>query len=269
MPLRGLDAELDEPLSARESPNDTSNEPDDPEVVVARRVHDVEDFWARTYPDLFGTPYEPISGGFFPYGPDTDVPPCGTPPPSYEQIAGNAFYCPEADLIGWDADALIPDLYEQFGPFTLGIVFAHEIGHAIQTARRHRRAHDPHRATGGLLRGAWTKDVAAGNSESFAVKEKDLDTSVAGFLELRDGIEVTQSDPFAHGSGFDRVGAFQDGFEEGASRCARYDEDDPPVVRRDRLHEPGGLRPWRQPAARPDPLRVGHRSGGLLARALR
>ena len=28
---------------------------------------------------------------------------------------------------------LIPDLYDEFGGFTIGIVFAHEFGHAIQT----------------------------------------------------------------------------------------------------------------------------------------
>ena len=36
--------------------------------------------------------------------------------------------------------------------------------------------------------------------------------------------------PDAHGSGFDRVSAFQDGYERGVAECARYEDDPPPVV---------------------------------------
>jgi predicted metalloprotease len=51
-----------------------------------------------------------------------------------------------------------------------------------------------------------------------------LDQAIAGFLELRDGIGVDALDPQAHGTGFDRIGAFQEGFAQGAARCADYPE---------------------------------------------
>jgi predicted metalloprotease len=53
---------------------------------------------------------------------------------------------------------------------------------------------------------------------------------VGGFLELRDTVGVSAGDPAAHGSGFDRVSAFQDGFDRGPERCMGYEEDPPEVV---------------------------------------
>ena len=50
--------------------------------VVKAALTDVSDFWQRTYEDLYGTPYQPISGGFWPYGPGTEQPPCGSPAPA-------------------------------------------------------------------------------------------------------------------------------------------------------------------------------------------
>ncbi len=48
-----------------------------------------------------------LEGGFWTYGPDTpseDLPPCPGVT-SYDDIAQNAFYCPDADLIAWDREA--------------------------------------------------------------------------------------------------------------------------------------------------------------------
>ena len=49
---------------------------------------------------------------------------------------------------------------------------------------------------------------------------------MAGFLELRDEVGVVRADhPAAHGTGFDRIGAFVEGYEHGASRCAAYPDE--------------------------------------------
>ncbi len=37
-------------------------------------------------------------------------------------------------------------------------------------------------------------------------------------------------DPNAHGSGFDRVSAFQDGYDNGLERCKDYRDDEPMVL---------------------------------------
>ena len=117
---------------------------------------------------------------------------------------------------------LVPGLYDEVGGFTLGIVFAHEFGHAIQ---------DRASVTGDTIMtelqadcfaGAWTGDVEAGNSDFFELTLNDLDRAVAGFLELRDGVGTDSLDPAAHGTGFDRIGSFSEGYDQGPERCAEY-----------------------------------------------
>jgi predicted metalloprotease len=196
------------------------------EEVVEAALADVEAFWDRTFDDVYGRPYEPIRGGFWPYGPTSDQPPCGSPPPRYEEVAGNAFYCPSADLIAWDAVALVPELYEEFGGFTLGIVFAHELGHAVQERAGVAGPTIMRELQADCFAGAWTADVEDGGAEHFEVGVEDLDRAVAGFLELRDEVGVVRADhPAAHGTGFDRIGAFVEGYEHGASRCAAYPDE--------------------------------------------
>jgi predicted metalloprotease len=218
-----LDEQIDEPI-APDTNADDAGAPTSDQVVEAALI-DVESFWQRSYEDLYGTSYEPISGGFWAYGPDTEQPPCGTPPPDYVDIAENAFYCPEADLIAWDNVNLVPGLYEEFQGFTLGLVFAHEFGHAIQ-ARAGLLGGDTimTELQADCFAGAWAADVEAGNSEFFELSAADLDLAIAGFLTLRDGVGTSAADPVAHGTGFDRIGAFSEGYEQGLEQCAAYPE---------------------------------------------
>lgn len=215
-----LDEEIDEPI-APDTGLDGEEAPSSDQVVEAALL-DVDAFWARTYEDLYGEPYQPIEGGFWAYGPDTEQPPCGEPPPSYGDIAQNAFYCPSADLIAWDNVNLVPALYDEFGGFTLGIVFAHEFGHAIQARSDTLGDTIMMELQADCFAGAWTADVEAGNADFFEVGLADFDKAVAGFLELRDGVGTDAADPAAHGTGFDRIGSFAEGYEQGVERCAEY-----------------------------------------------
>lgn len=226
-PDENLDETIDEPIAPDTGLGSGQADAPTSDQVVEAALTDVDSFWSRTYEDLYGSPYEPISGGFWPYGPDSEQPPCGDPPPAYGDIAENAFYCPSGDLIAWDNVNLVPGLYEEFGGFTLGIVFAHEFGHAIQT-RAGIADQSPTvvmEMQSDCFAGAWTADVDAGNSQYFEVGLADLDKAVAGFLELRDGVGTDAADPAAHGTGFDRIGSFVEGFEQGAERCAEYPDD--------------------------------------------
>ncbi len=217
------DSNLDDPI-APDTGLDGKEAPTSDEVVQAA-LEDVQSFWSRTYEDLYGEPYEPIGGGFIPYGPDTGRLPCGNP--AYSEIAGNAFYCPSEDLIAWDDVNLVPGLYAAFGGFTLGIVFAHEFGHAIQK-RAGTLAQGPtimSELQADCFAGAWTADVDAGNARHFELTVTDLDKAFEGFLELRDTVGVDPTDDAAHGTGFDRIGAFTEGFEQGPGRCAEYPDE--------------------------------------------
>src|SRR6185436_4509153 len=137
------------------------------------------------------------------------------PAPEYADIADNAFYCPSADLVAWDNASLVPGMYEQYGGFTLGIVFAHEFGHAIQTRADIEGDTIMTELQADCFAGAWTGDVAEGNASYFELELADLDKAIAGFLDLRDSVGTAAEDPQAHGTGFDRIGAFSEGFDQG------------------------------------------------------
>ena len=221
-PSDDLDEEIDEPIAPDTGLDEDEDEAPTSDQVVEAALLDVEAFWARSFEDVYGEAYETIAGGFWAYGPESEQPPCGDPPPSYTDIAENAFYCPGADLIAWDNVNLVPGLYEEFGGFTLGIVFAHEFGHAIQSRARNNGPTVLLELQADCFAGAWTRDVEEGNSEYFELTLDDLDKAVAGFLELRDGVGTAAEDPAAHGTGFDRIGSFVDGYEEGLESCGGY-----------------------------------------------
>ncbi len=197
------------------------NASDDPAAVADRAVTDVSAFWEQTYPDVYGAAFEPVAG-FYPYGPNTEIPPCGSPPPSYEEIADNAFYCPETDIIAWDEAVLMPALNEDFGAFSVAIVIAHEFGHAIQDRFVTFDRTVDLELQADCFAGAWTAHVANGDSDQFEPGDVDLDRTVAGMIAIRDQPGIHPDDPFAHGSGFDRIAAFQDGYQNDAGKCEEY-----------------------------------------------
>ena len=192
--------------------------------VLARALADLEDYWSVVFPELYGDAWEPISGGYYPYTSYSDLPPCPGVQ-SYGDVAENAFYCPAADLVAWDAENLVPEMQEQFGDFALAIVMAHEIGHAVQSRARFGGTFTVTKEQqADCFAGAWVASVANGHSKRFSVELEDLDASVAGFLQLRDHPGADGLEAGAHGSAFDRVGSFQDGFEKGAKACKDYSD---------------------------------------------
>jgi predicted metalloprotease len=195
-------------------------------------IADIQAYWATTLPDVYGTPYEPIPGDrLFPYSQDNPPPACGGPGTMpYEEVAGNAFYCSEGDFVAWDEQELLPRLREQFGAFAPALVLAHEWGHAIQPRvgfETYATVYMEQQAD--CFAGAWTAHVANGDS-NLHLADEDLDTALAGLLQLRDPVGIDGGQQGAHGNGFDRVRAFQDGFEGGATACAEYQNDAPPVT---------------------------------------
>ena len=78
-------------------------------------------------------------------------------------------------------------------------------------------------------------------------------------IAIRDQPGTSPDDPFAHGSGFDRIAAFQDGFENGAQKCKEYaDEQRGPAHGRDPFDPAPSSRPAAtSPRGRPGPRRRG------------
>jgi predicted metalloprotease len=202
---------------------------DEPIDQFARNaLADLDTFWASSYPEFFGEEYTPLRGGYFSVDSDavdesaypaTGIG-CEESPTSPDSVAGNAFYDPACDLIAYDRD-LLEELAAEYGRFLVPVVMAHEFGHAMQGrfgfAASGRGIQDETQAD--CLAGAWTGWVAAGEAEHVSIRTPELDDVIRGFLLLRDDVGSDPDDTQAHGSYFDRVSAFYEGFDGGVAPC--------------------------------------------------
>jgi predicted metalloprotease len=212
------------PTRAPDAKIEIRNTDDGPiDTLAGNAIADIQQFWSKEMPAQFHRPYRPVSA-FYSIDPDGSVAaPCTDQP---ADIRGNAFYCPARDIVAWDRKLLLPRLQERFGDFLVAMVLAHEWGHAIQKRTKLPSDHTIVVETqADCYAGAFTDWVLKGNAPHFEISRPDLDRALSGFLLFRDPLGSTASDRQAHGSGFDRVSAFQDGTEKGVSFCADFNDD--------------------------------------------
>ncbi len=200
------------------------------EKTINLAVDDIRSFWADEFPVLYpDLPYEEVADDeIFPMTPDTThVPSCGGNELSYSDVEGNAQYarCNTGEkLIWWDDEELFPQLFRDYGEFSIALVLAHEWGHAIQDQAGNlgdeNRSIDKERQAD-CFAGAWTQRVQNGDS-TVSLKGGDLDSALSALLQVRDDVGSDAEAEGAHGSGFDRVTSFQEGLAGGAPACADY-----------------------------------------------
>jgi predicted metalloprotease len=200
---------------------------DEPIDQFARNaLADLDAFWASSYPEFYGAEYVPLKGGYFSVDseaidedayPETGIG-CESSPTSPDSVAGNAFYDPACDLIAYDRD-LLEELAGEYGRFLVPVVMAHEFGHAMQGRFGFAGRGIQDETQADCLAGAWTGWVAAGEAAHVSIRTPELDDVVRGFLLLRDDVGSDPDDTQAHGSYFDRVSAFYEGFEGGIGPC--------------------------------------------------
>ncbi|MGB6073881.1 MAG: neutral zinc metallopeptidase [Rhodococcus sp. (in: high G+C Gram-positive bacteria)] len=196
--------------------------------IAAAAIDDLQSYWAEQFPAVYGSEYTPVSGGFHAVVPSSgELPPCAS---SADDIAGNAFYCPGADVVAWDSEGLRPDLRQRFGDFVIPVVMAHEWGHAIQARVNFEGMTVTSEIQADCFAGAWAAH-AVSDSTVFDPSEAELDSALAGFLYLRDEPGTSAESASAHGSGFDRVSSFRTGFDGGPMECKPYVDGSPPVLR--------------------------------------
>ncbi|WP_137146999.1 neutral zinc metallopeptidase [Mycolicibacterium sp. CR10] len=200
---------------------------DDPiNKMVMHAISDLESYWGEHFPELYQSDFKPVEGGYYAVYPSSgDLPPCASEP---GDIAGNAFYCYDMDVIAWDAEGLLPELSEKFGDFVIPVVMAHEFGHAVQGRSNMKGRTVTRELQADCFAGAWSQHAL--DEQVFEVNAAQLDSALAGVLDLRDQPGTSAMDPSAHGTGFDRVAAFQDGMDNGPQRCKEYRDDDPIVL---------------------------------------
>ena len=197
------------------------------DTLARNALADLEAYWAQQFPDVFGQDFVPLQGGYFSVDPN-DVDPgafpqgigCGSDP---RDVEGNAFYCqapdvPNSDSISYDR-AFLQELAEQYGRFIPALVMAHEFGHAVQGRVGYPDFSISVETQADCFAGAWTAWVADGQSEHSQIRAPELDEVLRGYLLLRDPVGTSISTEAAHGSYFDRISAFQEGFEVGSTAC--------------------------------------------------
>lgn len=223
-------ADLDDPGGAVDPSFVHNTDGGEIDRLAATVVTDVTTFWSQTYPAVFGTQWTDLSGGF--YSVDT-ADAQAQPPPCVKRtvdVEGNAFYCPTEDVIAWDRAALLPVLRERFGESAVMLVLAHEVGHAVQRRagisleeqRRNSERYPPVliEAMADCYAGAFVRWVADGKATHLKVDKNRLDSALESLITFRDPTGTEQTDQGAHGDAFDRISAFQDGFDRNASLCA-------------------------------------------------
>src|SRR5215213_11720236 len=187
---------------------------------------DLETFWKQAYPENFGEEYTPLQGGYFSVD-STNIDPSAYPdtgigcaqeyiPP--DAVAGNAFYTSDCDLIAYDR-ALIEELSSNYGRFLAPVVMAHEFGHAMQGRFGFHERQILDETQADCFAGAWTRWVADGGAEHVSLRRPELDDVVRGFLLLRDDAGSDPEGREAHGSYFDRVSAYYEGYDGGVGAC--------------------------------------------------
>lgn len=199
----------------------------DVDVQARNALADLEVYWAERFPDVFGREFPPLRGGYFSVDPDSSDPRefpqgvgCGL---DLQQAASNAFYCqdrqsPNSDAITYDRQFLA-ELAGDYGRFLPALVMAHEFGHAVQARVGMPPASIATETQADCLAGAWTASVAAGEAEYSSLRAPELDELLRGYFLLRDPVGTSTAEESAHGSYFDRVSGFQDGFDGGPATC--------------------------------------------------
>ena len=227
--IEGLPTSLQPPVSSvPEGEIRIVGATDDPiDQLAANALADLQGFWTQQFPDVYGEEFQPLKGGYFSVDPDNvdrrtypNGVSCGSDP---LDVSGNAFYCqsagePNSDSISYDR-VFLTELAEEFGDFIPDLVMAHEFGHAVQGRVGYPPASILAETQADCFAGAWTAWVAGGEAQYTTVRAPELDDVLRGYLQLRDPVGTGLNEESAHGSYFDRVSAFQEGFADGAQAC--------------------------------------------------
>jgi predicted metalloprotease len=190
-------------------------------------VNDIETFWKDEYPKAFGGRSRKVSLLL-------SVDPNDPFAPSVcdgNDITFNAAYCPLDNSINWDRSnsGLLSAARTYFGVMAVVGILAHEYGHAIQNwaALPEIGISLVAEQQADCFAGVYLRWVAEGHSTRFTLSTADdLNKLLGGLLALRDQLSKPGEPnltPNPHGTGLERVGAFQLGFEQGAERCAGID----------------------------------------------
>jgi len=160
---------------------------------------------------------------------DDEPPVCGGTPLFLDDLAGNAaaINCPEGPTMAWDPEYL-EDREDSFGEAGPAVTLSHEFGHIVQIQQgilgQQLSVFQENQAD--CYAGAFIAEQLEEEWGPF-VDPVTLDLAMAARLSSADPVGYDPNAEDAHGSGFDRVRAFQDGVNQGVEYCYGYLEDPP------------------------------------------
>jgi len=196
--------------------------------AVRNSLADLYTFWQDAYPKFYDDQFQPLKSGVFildpaDFNPDDfpDGVSCGADPADVAQIG--PFYCgqpgrPNSDAITIDR-AFMTKFSDQYGASLVPVVMAHEFGHAIQDRFGFDGESINQETQADCFSGAWTRWVVDGNADHVAIRSPELDDVLQGYLFLRDPLGTDPTDQGAHGTYFDRVAAYSEGYDGGVAAC--------------------------------------------------
>jgi predicted metalloprotease len=199
-----------------------SHDPGNLQDTTTATVDSLRQFWSDRLPATYHRAFEDLRGGFRPERPGSPPFSCGRQRQTYDDIRGNAFYCPPDDYIAYDAALLFPRLDRFYGNVSPAIVLAHEMGHAVQNRASVQGPSIVIELQADCFAGAWVKFAQRSDKDPVTVVDRALDSGMAAMLTLRDQPGTPVTNPKAHGLGFDRVNAFQTGYDGSTGACATF-----------------------------------------------
>jgi predicted metalloprotease len=216
----------------------------DTDHLVLLALNDIEEFWKQNWPDEAKKPFKEVSG-FYSYDSTDPQSPIICRSKTYKNL--NAFYSFNCNIVAWDRGELVPAAKKYFGDMSVVGILAHEFGHSLQfngglvNPRTTPTLVEEQQAD--CFAGVYLRWVAEGHSSRFTLSTGDaLSHVIAGMLKISDPImseqELEESEDQAHGTGFDRISAFQMGFNSGSGTCAQIDMDE---IKKRRGNEPLAL----------------------------
>lgn len=194
--------------------------PDGADQIARDALEDINAYWTQFYPQVYGKEFEPLNGRYYSIGPgEANASKC-MDGPNDEVIIDNAFYCSYADEVAYWRP-LLERFAGEYSDLQVGLVLAHEMGHAIQARDKPPSDRSIVRETqADCFAGSWARQVSDGNAAHFTFNEDNLDLTLQAWAyELPDQVGTDPDRRGAHGSAFDRVSAFQEGYESGPTAC--------------------------------------------------
>lgn len=199
---------------------DSSSDARDPDQIARDALADVNAYYASFYPEVFGTEFTPPAGGYYSIGPGEGNASACMDGPDDPFVENNAFYCSLHDeIVYWRP--LLARYAEDYSDMQVGLVLAHEMGHLIQDRQGTFDVPSIVAETqADCFAGTWARAVADGKAPHFKFNPENLDaTLLVWSTELPSPVGSDPNDQSQHGSAFDRVTAFQEGYEEGPTAC--------------------------------------------------